>query len=221
MAMKKADMEAHQAEYHALMASARTALQQGLHRKAIELALSTWDHIDGMMQYERKYEERDFASVESIDLILRLAPLLFDFESLRSLDSLLKSQRRIERDTTDDLATRLARATQLMRDAQRLWNHIERQPYARQDELAQKLGGDQRQWRAITETWEQLGVVVRAPDRGSYLLALATRTSERVPAKCASCGVMSHEPKTTLLQTATCPSCQSTASFVLISAESV
>ena len=77
--MKKAEMEDHRAEYQALMSKARSAEREGFCRRAVELALASWDHIDGMMQYERRYENKEFANVQGIEMILKYAPLLFDF----------------------------------------------------------------------------------------------------------------------------------------------
>jgi predicted Zn-ribbon and HTH transcriptional regulator len=217
MAMKKAEMEFHQSQYLELMRRAREAQGQGLYRRAIECALATWEHIDGMMQYERKYRDASFDSVESIDLVLRFAPLLFDFPSLDSLETLLKRQRRIERDTTDDLGARVSQARALMADAHRLWTHLERNPESRQDELAAVLGGDQRRWRSMAEAWEAMSLLRRTPERRSYQLALSTRMGEVVPAKCSRCGTKADAPKAMFLEALTCPQCRSAADFVILS----
>jgi hypothetical protein len=169
-----------------------------------------------MMQYARKYEGVSFESVESIDFVLRFAPLLFDFVSLDSLEELLKRQRRIERDTSDDLAQRLAEARQRMWDAHRMWTHLEQTPGARQDELGRVLGGDQNRWRGVAETWEAMALLVRTPNRGSYRLALSTRMGEVVSAKCSACGAGAEAPKAMFLEPLTCRECRSTVSFVLL-----
>lgn len=217
MAMKKADMEFHQGEYLSLMRQVREAQRQGLYRRAIELALATWEHVDGMMQYERKYRDASFDSIESIDFVLRFAPLLFDFPSLHSLEVLLKRQKRIERDTSDDLGARLEQARGLMAEAHRMWTHLERNPDARQDELATILGGDQRRWRSMAEAWEAMSLLRRTPDGGSYRLALSTRMGEVVSAKCSSCGGKADAPKAMFLEMLRCPHCRSTAHFVILS----
>src|SRR5438445_210985 len=110
MGMKKSEMEAHRDEYQARMAAARAAERDGLYREAMAEALSAWDFIDGMMQYEKRYEERSFDSVAAIDLVLRYAPLLLDRKSLDTLERLLKEYRRIERDTDADMGAKLASA---------------------------------------------------------------------------------------------------------------
>ena len=102
--MKKAEMEEHQRCYHEQLARARVAQKLGDFAAAVELARSSWEHIDGMMRYERKYESREFGGVEGIDLVLQYAPLIFDKKSLDALGVLLKERRAIERNIEDQLS---------------------------------------------------------------------------------------------------------------------
>lgn len=216
MAMKKADMEGHRAQYEALMGKARSAEQEGLYAHAVELALSSWDHIDGMMRYENRYGDTEFSSVKGIDMVLKYAPLLLDFRSLDTLGDLLKSCRRIEKNTSQSMAKNLANARALMWNAHRLWDHIERNPQARQDKLRQALEGDQDQWRSIADTWVKMGLLTRTPEGGSYRLALSTRMGGVVNAKCPSCGTVASAPKAMLLEKSQCPECGQTVHFVLL-----
>ena len=216
MAMKKAEMEHHRAEYHALMSKARAAKKEGLYREAVDAAFSSWEFIDGMMQYERRYEGREFDGIEGINVVLQYAPLLLDFDSLDKLESLLKDYRRIDKNTSESLRDRLEKGRSLMRDVHRMWDHLERHPGAMQDDLTQTLGGEQEQWQSVAEDWEKMGLLRRTPDGGSYRLALATRMGEVVPAKCSACGAVSMAPKSMLLENTTCPHCKATVSFVFI-----
>lgn len=217
MAMKKGDMERHQTEYRALMGKAQAAKQQGLYRKAVEFALSSWEHIDGMMQYERRYEDGEFVTIDAIDVVLDHAPLLFDFDSLNTLESLLKGQRRIDKNTSESLADQLAKARTLMWDARRMWDHLEHHPEVREDELARVLGGNKRQWRSVGIAWEEMGLLHRIPEGGSYRLALSTRMGEVISGKCPACGSVAEAPKAMLLEKTACPQCRTAVLFVLLS----
>lgn len=210
-------MENHREKYRNLMRDARAAQQHGLYRDAIKQALDSWEHIDGMMQYERRYEDREFDSVEGIDMVLKYAPLLLDFHSLERLEGLLTGQRRIDRNTSDSLAEHLAKARALMWDVHRLWDHLEHHPGTRQDELRQILGGEQDQWRTAAEIWEKMGLVHRTPEGRSYRLALSTRMGETVSAKCPACGVVADAPKAMFLEMSTCPKCRAKVLFVILS----
>src|SRR3972149_1761786 len=101
MAKTKAELEADSLQHHATMQKVRDAHQHGDFQKAVDLAVSAWDCIDGMMQYARRYgAQAEYHRIDSIDFVLRYAPLLLDFQSLYKLAVILKSQRRIEKNTT-------------------------------------------------------------------------------------------------------------------------
>ena len=155
MAKTKAELEADSERHRLLMADARAELQRGEFQKAVQAAVAAWQHVDGMMQYDRRWGSNfEFESVDSIALVLRYAPLLFDVDSLEQLAALLRLQRRIDKNAAADIASDLDTAKTMMWRAYRLWSHLESEREVRQDELRRKLGGDQDQWRWISETWE-------------------------------------------------------------------
>ena len=78
--MTKAEMEQHSAAYHALMDQVSAAVRGGSYREAVDLAVSSFSHVDGMMQFDKKYGGKETTSVASIDLVLQYAPLMFDVE---------------------------------------------------------------------------------------------------------------------------------------------
>ncbi len=219
MAMKKAEMETHRARYQALMTKARSAEREGLYREVIDSALSSWDHVDGMMQYERRYENKEFTSIQGIEMLLKYAPLLLDFDSLDTLETLLKNYRRIDKNTSESMADKLAKARALMWDAHRLWDHLERNPESKQDKLRRVLGGDQDIWRSVAEAWGKMGLLRRTPEDGSYRLSLSTRMGGLVSAKCSSCGHVGKAPKAMFLEKMACPECRATVLFVILSTE--
>lgn len=220
--MKKTEMEHHHSEYHAWVDRANLAENQGLYPKAIEAAMRAWEHIDGMIQYERKYglyKERDepFGRIPAIELVLRRAPLLLNFEALNALESLLQQCPRVARSSSGCLADDLASARKRMWLGHRLWDHLERNPDARQDELRQTLGGDQGNWRSLAEEWESMGLLRRRPEGGTYRLTLSTRMGEEVRAKCPSCGQVAEGSKAVFLEMMFCSKCSATALFVILS----
>ena len=218
--MKKAEMEHHHAEYHSKLGKARAAKQRGLYREAIQLVLSSWGHIDGMLRYERKYGGAELATIEAIDMVFEYAPFLLDLQSLERLESLLKNHRRIDKDTSESMVDKLAKARALMWDAHRMWNHLEGHPDARDDELAQALDGAETQWRPIAETWEKMGLLDRTPDGSSNRWALSTRLGQVVSAKCPSCGGVAEGPKAMFFEELSCPECHVVVSFVILARES-
>jgi hypothetical protein len=218
MAKTKAELEADSYRHRALVAEARAELQRGEFQKAVQTAVSAWQHVDGMMQYDRRWGSKsEFETVDCIALVLRYAPLLFDSDSLEQLATLLKSQRRIDKNAAADIAADLESAKTLMWDAHRLWTYLEEHAEVRQDELRRKLGGDQDNWRRIAESWDRMGLIQRTAAGGSYRLMFTTRITAEMRGKCPSCGVNGKAAMAYFLEEITCPKCGATSSFIFLS----
>jgi hypothetical protein len=218
MAKLKVDLQSERKEYVDHMESCRGAHNAGNYTTALELANSACDFIDGMMQFEHRFEGRDsWTTIESIDYVLCYSPLTFEKQYLDRLAILIKSQRRIQKNMTTDLTQSIAKAISIMHDAYRLWNHIEVHDDVRQDDLRKTLGGDQDQWRWIAETWVKMGIVHRIPESHSYRLQLVTRLNDQIRGKCPHCGVIGKATKHRLLDAIECPKCHVQSAFVLLS----
>lgn len=220
MAKKKAELEADVERYYSRLEEMRTAHDQRDYQRALQSATAAWDYVDGMMQFERRFENRaERKSLECIDYVLRFAPLLFDAASLHALSLLLQTQKRVDKNTVSDLATSLNNAFSLMKEAHRLWDHLERHAVVDQDKLRTNLGGDQERWRWLAEKWEGMGMIHRVPNRGSYTLSLSTRIDTEVRAKCFSCGVVAKAAKGRFWEKVNCPRCKAHVFFVILVAE--
>jgi hypothetical protein len=214
--MTKAEMESHRNEYHALVSKAQSALQNGAHLQAVGIAVSSWVHIDGMMQFERKYEKMDLVHLEGVEIVLALAPYLLDFQSLAQLDGFLKSQRRIEKNTSADLAENVARSHALMQQAYELWNYLESASESTQGRLNENWERDQVNWRSIAQTWEAMGLIRRSPEGGPNGFVLATQMQSHSLGKCSACGAIGKAAKAKFLDKMNCPKCKQTAFFVIL-----
>jgi hypothetical protein len=215
--MTKTEMEGHRAAYYRHLSDAKSSLQQNSFRDAMTSAILSCDHVDGMMQYERKYEGKETLNVESIDLVLKYAPVLFDVESLDKLELLLKDQRRIAKYSIANLEQGMARARSEMWFAHRLWNRLEEQSQTSYNALANEIGGDREELRVLLDIWNGMGLISRAT--GSHQVSLSTDMSRSAAARCPSCGAVAKAPKTKLLEKAHCPKCKATVSFVLLASE--
>jgi hypothetical protein len=221
MAMTKGEMENHLQQYQMLMSKARLALKERRYIQAVEIAVTACDHIDGMMQYERKYNDKEFSKIEAIEIVTKFAPLLFDFHALEKLEALLKTQKRIEKNSEHDLVGNLGRARALMLDAHRLWNHVEKHPGCFQDALSQSLGGDHTRWQTVAELLEGIGVIHRKPEGGSCRLTFSTRFDVTANAKCRGCGALVTAERVRFLSKQTCPKCGVKEVFVILSSTRV
>jgi hypothetical protein len=217
---KKAELEWHAREYERHAGAARLAEREGLYEQVVKAALEAWPHIDGMMQYEKKYNSREFSSIPTIGMVLRYAPLLLDAESLDRVECLLKERKRIDKNTSVSLSDALSAARRRLWDAHRLWDRLEWEGEQRQDELQRTFGGNQDEWRALAEAWERMGLVARQPEGSSYRVGLQTRFGAIFSGKCPQCGDHVEAPKAMFLEQMKCPHCNQTAMFTIIAAES-
>ncbi|HET6329093.1 MAG TPA: hypothetical protein VFG04_30700 [Planctomycetaceae bacterium] len=214
--MKNSELEDHRNAYYEHISNAKAALKQKAFHQAMRFAACSWEHIDGTIQYERKKESKESFNLEGIDLVLHYAPLIFDAESLDNLESRLKGQKRIAKHADINFEHGLAKARAVMWDAHRLWNQIELRREVRQDKLRTEFGGDQDQWRALAEAWQEIGLIVRVPADSSYRLSFTTDMSEATTARCPTCGAVAKAPKAKFLEKRHCPKCGAAVSFVLL-----
>jgi hypothetical protein len=216
MGMTKDELEFHHHQYFALLDEANAFVRQGDYINALQSAASSFDHIDGMMQYKRRYDSKDPIHIETIGIVLKLSPLLFESQIVTRLETLLRTEKRIGKNSAGNLAGQLLDASALMEDARRLWNQVEKHPNCEQDQLPQDLGGRQERWQHIAEFWSQIGLISRVCQGNSISLTLATRMDEPVMAKCPFCGSIVKAIKTILLDEAPCPHCHKSVVFVLL-----
>lgn len=217
--MSKATLQEAQAKYDDLTDQMREAERAGNFELAIRLAKQAWQFVDDMMKFEKRYEGGTFRSVPCIELVLRYAPLLLDKGSLIELANLLKEKRSIDRNATVNLAERVDQSLSKLMSVYRLWQHIEHHPLARQDELREQLGGNQADWRALSEQMCAVGLFTRAPSGTSYALSIATSLGESVRGKCSGCGARVRATKWELLGSQKCPGCEQLCVFCIIPAD--
>jgi phage FluMu protein Com len=217
MAKNKAELQSEAVRYRRAVSAMRKAHKEGRILDAIQTAKNACEFADGMMQFERRFEKRpERKSIEAIDYVLQYAPLVFDLASLETLAGILKSQRRIDKNTVSDIGECLQQAFELIWDAHRLWSILVESDEIAQDKLRVNLDGDQERWRRIAETWDRMGLIRRIPERGSYRISLTTRITAEVRGKCRGCGAIGKAALGTFLEEITCPKCKVTSDFVIL-----
>jgi hypothetical protein len=216
MAMAKAEMEVHSKEHWAIVFKARAARDAGMHQEAVELAATSWPHIDGMLQFERKNAGSQTMHIDAIEIVLALAPFLMDYSKLDALEELVATQRRVAKASNRDLAIALSSARTAMWESRKLWNYLELQPQWREDHLLGILGSESAYWSPFFDIWIQMGVLRRVVESGEVQLSLATQMNESVFAKCPSCAAVGKAEKTTCLKTVPCPKCGKNVLFVIL-----
>ncbi len=216
MAKSKADLQKDRDNYYQHLTESRAAHAAGDCLRSLDCAARCLDYIDGMMRYERKYEDKEFLSIEAIDVILNEAPFFLHYQLLDRVEEILESKRLIEKHTSADLDQLLSEARQVMQNAYRLWDHVERNPGVRQDLLEETLGWTQDAWQRLSLRWSELELLERTPEGETYRLHIRDPFRESTLAKCPTCGVVAKATKHVFLQERTCPKCKRQVLFVLV-----
>jgi hypothetical protein len=211
--MTKLEMETHHAQYCDLISKASVAQQSGLYPEAIELALTCWDNIDGMLQYSRKYTNHEPRQLDCLNIVLKCAPYVFDSKRLDALESLLKTQRRILKNLVGALTDALAEARSLMWAAHRLWEQLDREVSHDQTRSAVTAVG--RQAGQILDVWKRLGIIRQGPNGDIH--QLTTNIGAILRGKCPACGAIVKAKMLKLLENVVCPRCKAKSLFVLLS----
>jgi hypothetical protein len=211
--MTKAEMEFHSQSYKQQMHAVRTASNAGLYGNAVKAAISAWQHIDGMIQYSRKYEDHEEKDIEAIEVIVEFAPLLLDLRSLNELQQLLQGNRRLNSEAFRD---KLAKARAQLWECHKVWAYIDQHPEIKQADLWEAADEKKIAWQSIIRAWFKMGLIGQSLVGTSHLLALKTRMGQIVSAKCSACGKTARGPKGMFLEPTTCPECGASRLFVFL-----
>ena len=214
--MKKAEMKQHFRRYGLLVNQAREARKRGDITYTVELAVASWEYIDGMLRHLSQQVPRKDANLDGIVLVLRYAPLLFDHELLGRLGQFLKATRRIAKWSSSNFNDDLSHARNLMWQVHALWDQLERHGYCEARLLRQCFTGVPPEWTQTIETWEAMGVVRRITVDRVEWLTLATRMDDLSVGKCPNCGNLARRTKTELLEPVRCNKCRRAGHFVQI-----
>ncbi len=214
--MSKARLEADRAEYDEHMRVAHDAENRRDYAEAIRHAMAALEHVDAMMKFERRYEETEFDSVPCIDMVVRLAPLIFHAEGIERVRAILKQHRAVERNTSVDLAKTIDDAAARMAEARRLWNHIEANPGVSLHALQESLGGDPGLWRDIVSQWVSASIVCRTFIPGGVELRLASEIAAPTRARCSRCAKLVQGKRGQFYTEQRCPTCGRDAMFVMV-----
>jgi hypothetical protein len=199
------------------MLKANQAFEAGSYWQGLEFVGSALEYVDGMMQHAVKYDSASFSNVPAIEAILKFAPLLLDTNLLDRLQILLREQRRIKRNISEDIDQLISDARTKLDECYRFWRLLESNQNVRQNELSKILGGEQRVWANMAASWERMGLIRRVADGNTCRISIVTQFEEEVQAKCGKCGAISRGMKKSFYEAMTCRNCRKASMLVLVS----
>lgn len=204
----------HRDDYEAKVEESRLAYRSRVYVSALERAKESWPFINGMVQYERKQGRESF-SFDGIQIVLKLAPLLFDATSLSELSAFLKSERRTMKFSKDDLNLSLTKAESRLLTCYHLWSFLEQNEHVSVSDLSTHLGCSQETITEVANSWIAMKCLYDITNRTSTRISLTTCMTRKAFGKCSRCGVEVAAEKREFLNGFGCPKCRSNAGFVL------
>lgn len=213
--MAKADLIAAQSKYDSLVRDSRNAERDGEYGIAIERAKSAWPHVVDMMKYEKRYEAAEFKSLPCIDTVLRLAPPLLDIDSLDELASLLKANRSIDRDASDDLAARVVDARSRLRACYEVLGLFEAAEQSTLLQLLEQSGRGRSEIEPVVKELVSVCVLERSGRAGTAEIRLRRGVASLARAQCVHCGAKYAGQLAQAVAMDACPSCQRIDAMVL------
>jgi hypothetical protein len=212
--MKKAEIERHWRVYSSLIEKAQEAERRRRVDRVVKIALASCAHVDGALRQLQKNGNSPDYAFEGIVLVLRYAPLVFEFEALDQLEQLLKTKRRFAKQSSLDLFDEVPRARALMWHAHAIWDFLEREHPCEVSTLARQIGDDGISWRPIIDAWEHLHIVRCYSANKVDFIAFGNWARGTTIAKCPECGVIERHDMVAVLEGAQCRLCGRDGVFV-------
>lgn len=208
----KAELESEHNRCHAITLRAIAAEREHRYGEAIDLSLSCLKHLDGSIQYERKYLKVDDSPLPTIRIVFVYAPPLFRRDALDLVRELLFKNRRIVKSSGEDLKAQLDHAFDVMDVSYRAWLEL--------DATELPTTSQTRSNPAIVETlyriWEKIGLIAKVTRGEQSKWSFVTRLDEPTQAKCSRCGHVLSGKKIDLLEEVRCQKCSAANRFVIL-----
>lgn len=205
--MRIAELEAH---HDAYSDSERTICAMVDNREFPAVFLVCCDafpHVVPAIKYRKKREIiPETPKLMAFTTICKYAPPLFEHAAIESLLHFVKSTRFLAQHEKDFLSSAKAALVQEQL-AQKLWNHLEKQPGMLQRNIRTELGVIQEEAVKIIELWDMLGIIYRQSEARSYRLHFRTHLDAEVFGRCPNCDVRGKGRKDFLFRSMSCQKC--------------
>lgn len=211
--MKIAELEAH----HEACVHAERTIRSMVERRefpgVFSVCIASFEHILPAIKCRKKRDiTPHIPSIFAFTTISIYAPPLFEHSAIESLLEFVRSSRVLVQ-SEDSLLDVVGDAMKRELLAQKLWNHLDRNPGTLQRDVTTELGIAQEDATKVIEIWEELGIVDRKPDDGCYRLQFHTRIGMEAVGMCPKCGVRGKGRKELFFQPVTCQKCGITGQY--------
>ena len=202
--MKIGELEAHHDDYAESERTIHAMVENSEFPKVFSVCTDSFPHIVPAIKYRKKKNiTPDIPNFLAFTTIWKYAPPLFEHTAIESLFEFIKSSRVLTQSEKNFLDS-IDAARKREQLAHQLWNHLENHPGMLQRDIHTKLGVVQKDAVNIVELWEELGIVDRQSENGSFWINFCTRLDTEAVGLCLNCGVRGKGRKELFLRSVAC-----------------
>lgn len=205
--MKITELEAHHDAYSDSERTIRAMVDNRKFPAVFSACINAFPHVVPAIKYRKKRDiVPETPELTAFTTICKYAPPLFEHAAIETLLHFVESTRFLARHENDFLPS--AKAA-LVREqlAQKLWNHLEKQPGMLQRDIRTELGVIQEEAVKIIELWDMLGIINRQSEARSYRLHFRTCLDAEVFGRCPNCDVRGKGLKELFFRSIPCQKC--------------
>jgi hypothetical protein len=213
--MKIAELEANHVACVDAEQTIRTMVENREFPAVFSVCVESFPYIVPAIQFRKKRElTPEVPILLAFTTICRYAPPLFEHAAIESLHEFVKSTRLLAQHENDYLSA-IEAARNCEEVAHALWNHLEKEPGALQRDLCKQLGTTREYPVKIIELWEELGIIDRQQEDGSYRVHFRTQPDREVVGLCQNCGACGKGRKEVFFGPTTCTECGTKSYFYI------
>lgn len=208
----KAELETEHDLCNAITLRALAAEQDCRYADAIDFAVSSLQHLDGSIHYERRFLKIEDSPLPTIGIILVYAPPLFRRDALDRVAEVFAKNRRVVKRSSQDLKAQLDHAFDVMDVSYRTWQELE----VFEPPPTAQLRSNPAIADTLYRIWEQIGLIAKVSQGQPVKWRFLTRLDEPTHAKCSRCGHVITGKKIDLFGDVRCPRCAASSRFVIL-----
>lgn len=212
---KKSELEDSASAYAGFLLKVNSDVIRGDHPQIISTVIGSLPHVVGMLQFEKKYQGRQFASVEIIDLGITSAVCQLDSSFFKSLEAFLTEQKLLSKLLTADPWEGFALGTSQLATACQAWGYLDSHSPCAIQELYHICNDQTKLVDWLVYSWEQNYLVARHIANDTQFVSTFLHPDEKVTGQCPYCGASGSGKRHLFWTETNCPRCNTPVCFVV------
>lgn len=216
MAISKEEIIGQFSAYEMQLRQVAEELDSGYWQRAMSLAVSALDHVEGVLLYELRINGNKAPNLKCIECILEWAPRLLDISAIDAVIHVASQQKRLKKYLSEHHPDAIERARAQLRTYYSIWNQIEHAPHRRQSYAELLRGVNSPDLEEQLRRWTALGVLSTNRHGSEMVYSLAADPERVIRAKCIDCGSGVKGSCRAVFRQSKCPKCHGESGFAVL-----